>query len=168
MSNIAEKTTFKIRNTKLQIPIVTLFTNDSVKLTKQLNDEFKRSISWNEYKTKTGSRNLDDNNLARFCLDDSFHGVKRFFFFAFGSTNTDVNKVERNSHRKYSIPRVNITTYNMFPDGRNVYDQPNNDQIKKYDEIRKIAARQGDVYLTGCLLDYQYFKDQLIAVDSSN
>ena len=81
MSNIAEKTTFKIRNTKLQIPIVTLFTNDSVKLTKQLNDEFKRSISWNEYKTKTGSRNLDDNNLARFCLDDSFHGVKRFFFF---------------------------------------------------------------------------------------
>ena len=68
MSNIAEKTTFKIRNTKLQIPIVTLFTNDSVKLTKQLNDEFKRSISWNEYKTKTGSRNLDDNNLARFCL----------------------------------------------------------------------------------------------------
>ena len=56
----------------------------------------------------------------------------------------------------------------MFPDGRNVYDQPNNDQIKEYDEIRKIAARQGDVYLTGCLLDYQYFKDQLIAVDYSN
>ena len=56
----------------------------------------------------------------------------------------------------------------MFTDGRNVYDQPNNDQIKKYDEIRKIAARQGDGYTTGCLLDYQYFKDQLIAVDSSN
>ena len=82
--------------------------------------------------------------------------------------SNDVNKVERNSHKKYSIPRINITTYNMFTDGRNVYDQPNNDQIKKYDEIRKIAARQGDGYTTGCLLDYKYFKDQLIAVDLSN
>ena len=35
---------------------------------------------------------------------------------------------------------------------------------KKYDEIRKIATWQRD-YTTGCLLDYQYFKDhyQLIA-----
>ena len=46
------------------------------------------------------------------------------------------------------------------------YDQPINDQIKKYDEIRNIATGKGDHY-TGCLLDYQYFKDhyQLIAVD---
>ena len=49
------------------------------------------------------------------------------------------------------------------------YDQPINDQIKKYDEIRKIATGKGDDYTTGCLLDYQYFKDQyqLIAVDLS-
>ena len=41
--------------------------------------------------------------------------------------------------------------------------------IKKYDEIRKIATGEGDDYTTGCLLDYQYFKDhyQLIAVDLS-
>ena len=40
---------------------------------------------------------------------------------------------------------------------------------KKYDEIRKIATGKGDDYTTGCLLDYQYFKDhyQLIAVDLS-
>ena len=44
-----------------------------------------------------------------------------------------------------------------------------NDQIKKYDEIRKIAVGKGDDYTTSCLLDYQYFKDhyQLIAVDLS-
>ena len=40
---------------------------------------------------------------------------------------------------------------------RNFYDQPINDQIKKYDEIRKIATVKGDDDLTGCLLDYQYF-----------
>ena len=55
-------------------------------------------------------------------------------------------------------------------DGRNFGDQPINDQIKKYEEIRKSSKRQGDDYKTiGCLLDYQYFKNhfQLIAVDLS-
>ena len=39
----------------------------------------------------------------------------------------------------------------------------------KYDEIKKTATGKGDDYTTGCLLDYQYFKDhyQLIAVDLS-
>ena len=41
--------------------------------------------------------------------------------------------------------------------------------VKQYDEIRKTATGQGDDYTTGCLLDYQYFKDHynLIAVDLS-
>ena len=41
--------------------------------------------------------------------------------------------------------------------------------IKQYKEIRKIETGQGDDYATGCLLDYQYFKDHynLIAVDLS-
>ena len=45
----------------------------------------------------------------------------------------------------------------------------NGDQIKKYEEIRKIATGQRVYYTTGCLLDYQYFKDhyRLIAVDLS-
>ena len=64
---------------------------------------------------------------------------------------------------------MNITNYNVLIDGRNLYDQPIEDQIKKYDETRKIATGQRDGYTTGCFLDYQYFKDhyQLIAVDLS-
>ena len=54
---------------------------------------------------------------------------------------------------------MNITNYNILIEGRNFYDQPINDQIKKYGEIRKIVTGQGDDYTTGCLLDYQYFKD---------
>ena len=83
--------------------------------------------------------------------------------------NNTANKVKRNSDRKYFLPRVNITNYNVLIDGRNFYDQPINDLIKQYDEIRKIATRQGDDYTTGCLLDYQYFKDHynLIAIDLS-
>ena len=49
------------------------------------------------------------------------------------------------------------------------WKSPINDQIKKYDEIRKVATGKGDNYTTGCLLYYQYLKDyyQLIAVDLS-
>ena len=91
------------------------------------------------------------------------------FVFAFDNTNNDANRVQIDSHRKYFLSRVSITNYNVLIGGRNFYDQPINDQIKKYDEIRKIATGKGDDYTTGCLLDYQYFKDhyQLIAVDLS-
>ena len=54
-------------------------------------------------------------------------------------------------------------------DGRNFYDQPINDIIKQYDEVRKVSTEYGDDYAAGCLLDYTYFKDnyRLIAVDFS-
>ena len=57
----------------------------------------------------------------------------------------------------------------MLIDGRNFYEQPINDLVKQQDEIRKIATGQGDDYTTGCLLDYQYFKNHynLIAIDLS-
>ena len=52
-------------------------------------------------------------------------------------------------------------------DGRNFYDQPINDLIKQYDEVRKTSIGQDDYDTTGCLLDYAYFKDsyKLIVVD---
>ena len=54
-------------------------------------------------------------------------------------------------------------------DGKNFYDQPINDLIKQYDEVRKVSTGQGDDYTTECLLDYAYFKDnyKLIVVDLS-
>ena len=83
--------------------------------------------------------------------------------------NNTNNRVERNSHTKYFLPRVYKSNYNELMDGRNFSDQPINDLIKQYDEIRKTATGQGEDYTTGCLLDYQYFKDlyQLIAFNLS-
>ena len=51
-SNIAGATTFKITDTKLHVPTVTLSTKDNANLAKQLNEGFKRPVYWNEYKTK--------------------------------------------------------------------------------------------------------------------
>ena len=43
-------------------------------------------------------------------------------------------------------------------DGRNIYDQPINDLIKQYDEVRKVSTGNGDDCTTGYLLDYVCFK----------
>ena len=166
MSTIAD-TTFKITNTKLYPPIVTLSSKDNVKLVKLLEEGFKRPVYWNKYQTKIDIRNLDNNNLTRSSLDASFQGVRRLFVLAFGNTDNGAKKVERNSHKKYFLPRV--STYNALIDWRNFYDQPITDLVKQYEEIRKTATGQGDDYTTGFLLDYQYLKDHynLIAVDLS-
>ena len=83
--------------------------------------------------------------------------------------NLAANQVIRNGYRKYFVSRVDISSYNVLIDGRNFYDQPINDSIRKYHEIRKIATGKEDNYATGFLLDYDFFKKnyQLIAVDLS-
>ena len=79
------------------------------------------------------------------------------------------DQVSIDSFKKYFLPRVKIENYNIEIDGRNFYDQPINDSIKQYDEIRKISTGQGDDYTTGCLLDFAYFEKnyRLIAADLS-
>ena len=163
------ETTFQITSTKLYVPVVTFSTKDNENLTKQLDEGFRRSVCWNKYKSKIETKTADDNNVIRFPLDVSFRGVNRLFVHAFGNTENGNKRVERDSHIKYFLPKVDVTNYNGSIDGRNFYDQPINDQIKKYDEIRKNATGKGDNFTTGCLLDYQNFKDhyQLIAVDLS-
>ena len=43
--------------------------------------------------------------------------------------------------------------------GKNVFDQPAKNNKVTYENIRKIATGQGDDSITGCLLDYIYFKN---------
>ena len=173
---------FMITDTKLYVPVVTLSTKDNTKLTKQLNEGFKRTIYWNQYVSKPFPETPHKKTvITRFAYDAAFQGANRLFVLAFDDTpeneaadapaprNLVANRVIRNSYRKYFVPRVDITSYNVLIDCRNFYDQPINDSVRKYNEIRKVATAKGDNYATGCLLDYDYFKKnyQLIAVDMS-
>ena len=101
-------------------------------------------------------------------LDSSCQGVKRLFVLAYENTANN-NQVSVDSYKKYFLPKVKIENYNTEIDGRNFYDQPINDSIKQYNEIRKISTGQGDDYTTGCLLDFAYFEKnyRLIAADLS-
>ena len=96
--------------------------------------------------------------------------MNRLFVLAYDNRENGNNRVERNSHQKYSLPRINITKYNVLIDGRKFYDQSIFDQTRKYDALRTITIVKGENYTVGYLLDYKYFKYhyQVICYDLSN
>ena len=168
----ANKAIFKITDANLYVPVVTLSIEGNSKLRKLLNEGFKRPIYWNEYKVTPNKiveiADTNDVKHIRELLDSSHQGVKRLFVLAYNNTAGN-DQVSVDSYKKYFLPRVKVDNYNIVIDGRNFYDQPINDSIKKYDEVRKISTGQGDDYTTGCLLDFSYFENnhRIIAVDLS-
>ena len=169
----ATTATFKITDVKLvYVPIASLSVEDNSKLTKLLSEGFKRPIHWNEYKVTPNKiveiADANDKKYIRELLDLSCQGVNRLFVLAYNNTEGN-NQVSVDSYKKYFLPRVKINKYNIEIDGRNFYDQPINDSIKQYDEVRKISTGKGDDYTAGCLLDFAYFEKnyRIIAVDLS-
>ena len=172
VANPGTAATFKITVAKLYVPVVTLSTKDSVKLSKLLSEGFKRPVYWNKYKVIDNKIiEITDDNAAkhvRELLDSSSEGVRKLFILVYNIAVGD-NQVSVDSHQKYLLPRVKIENYNIEIDGRNFYDQPVNDSIKQYDKVRKISTGQGDDCATGCLSDFGYFEKnyRLIAADLS-
>ena len=163
---------FKITDVKLHVLVVNLSTEDSANLTKKLNKGFKRSVYWNSYERKPAKEIEKEKNLFE-VLNASFQGVKRLFVLAYYiaapvNNNPADNTAGIKNNKKYFLPRGEIKNYNLLTDGRNFYDQSIND-IKQYDEVRKVSTGYGDDYTNGCLLDYAYFKDhyRITAVDLS-
>ena len=157
---------------KITDAIVTLSVEDNSKLIEPLNKGFERPIHWNEYKVTPNKiaeiAAINEEKYIRELRDSSCQGVNRLFVLAYDNTAGN-NQFSVDSYKKYFLPRVKIDNYNIEIDGRNFYDQPINDSIKQYDEIRKLSTGQGDDYTTCCLLDFAYFKNnyRLIAADLS-
>ena len=127
---------------------------------KQLESGFERTIIWNKYQSKVTEQ--AQNRYLDYLTDPSFQGVDRLFVLLFE------NRTYRTVHTIYYVPKVE-KKYNAIIDGRNFFDQPIKNDLKTYDNIRKIATGQGDDYTAGCFLDYPYFKEnyKLIAIDLS-
>ena len=59
LSNVADNTKFQLTDTKLYVPVVTLSANNNINFTKQLNEGFKQTVYWNEYKSKSKEYNAN-------------------------------------------------------------------------------------------------------------
>ena len=64
------------------------------------------------------------------------------------------------------LPKVEIKDHNVMID-QIFFDQPVKNDLRIYDNVRKITIGRGDYYTTTWLLDYPYFKEnyKLIEID---
>ena len=125
---------FTITDAKLYVPIVTLSIEDDAKLSKQLSEGFKRSVYWNKYQI-VPNKTYNENQYIRELLNASYQGVKRLFVLTYRNSADNIDTAD--SHRRYFLSRVKIENYSIEIDERKFYDQPINDLIKQYGEVKK-------------------------------
>ena len=92
--------TFKIKDTKLYVPVVTVSTENDNTLLELLKTGFKRIIKWNKYRSEMSKGNKT-NNLT-YLIDPTFTKAYRLFVLSFE------NEDDRTSFSKYSAPSVEI------------------------------------------------------------
>ena len=73
--------TFKIKDRKLYVPVVTLPTKDDNKLLQQLKAWFKRAIKWNKYRSEMTTQ-TKTNNL-NYLINPTFNKVNRLVVLSF-------------------------------------------------------------------------------------
>ena len=75
--NNATGATFKIKETKMYAPVVTLSGQNDNKFLEQLKTGFKRTITWNKYRSEMS--NQTRNNNLNHLIDPIFTNVNRLF-----------------------------------------------------------------------------------------
>ena len=113
ISSPTGETKFATTETKLYVPVVTLSIEDNVKLLQQLKSNFKRKITWNEYKSSIKTFSL--NRYLNYLINPSFQVVNILFVLSFENEN------DRRSHSTYYLPKVEIKYHNVIIDGRNLF-----------------------------------------------
>ena len=81
-----ERTTFKITDTKLYVPLVTLSTENDKKLFEQLRTGLKRTMKWNQYSSEM--TNQTKNNNLNYMIDPTFTKVNRLSVLSFENETT--------------------------------------------------------------------------------
>ena len=154
-----ESATFKTKDSKLYVPVVTLSAEIDNKLLGQLKPGFKRTIKWKKYRSEM-SNQTKSNNL-NYLIDPTFTNVNRLLVLTFE------NEDDRTSFSKYYLPKVEIKDFNVLIDGKPFFEIPIKNKEEAYEAI--IEMSKNNDYTTVNLLDYEYFKDhyKLIAIDLS-
>ena len=106
ITNSTGKGKFKITEAKLYIPVVTLPTQDNMKLLQQQKSNFKRKMNWNKYESSV--KTFAQNRYLNYLINPSFQGVDRLFVLPFE------NEDDRISHSTQYLPKVEIKDYNIM------------------------------------------------------
>ena len=125
-----ENAAFKITDTKLYVPVVTLSKENDIKLLEQLKTVFKRITKWNKYRSQMSIQ--PQNNNLNYLIDPTFTSANRLFVLSFPRNNsTD----RRYSYSNYYVPKVKISDFNVLIDGKSFFDLSIKNEEKAYEKM---------------------------------
>ena len=107
------KTTFKITDTKLYVPVVTSSTKDDNNFLEQLKSGFKRTIKFS--KNRSEMTNQTKTNHLDHLIDPTFTKVNRLFVLLFE------NEEDQISLAKYYVTKVEIKDFDVLIDGKKFF-----------------------------------------------
>ena len=128
--------------------VVTLSTDDEIKLLTNLKSGFTREVIWNKYKSQMSTEAI--NNNLNILIDPTFTNVNRLFVLAYQTAD------ERQSFSQFYLPKVMVKDFNVIIDKLAFFDLPIKTEEEAYEKI--IDSSRNNEYTTGNLLDYDYFK----------
>ena len=99
------------------------------------------------------------NNNLNILIDPTFTNVNRLFVLAYQTAD------DGQSFSQFYLPKVMVKDFNVIIDKLAFFDLPIKTEEEAYEKIIDIS--RNNEYITGNLLDYDYFKNyyKLIAID---
>ena len=110
---------FKITDTKLYVPLVSLSKENDIKFSEQLKSGFKRTIKWNKYRSQMTIQ--PQNNNLDYLIDPAFTNANRLFVLSF-SRNNEGDRTDSFLHDY--VPNIEIKDFNVLIDEKSFFDLP--------------------------------------------
>ena len=129
--NNATSASFKTKDTKLYVPVVTLSAKNDNKILEQLKTGFKRTIAWNKDRSEMSSQTK--NNNVNYLIDPTFTKVNRLFVLSFE------NEEDITSSSKYFLPKAEIKDFTVLVDGKPFFEIPVKIKKKYINKLLKLA-----------------------------
>ena len=98
-----------ITSTKPYVSVVTLSVNDNIKFLENIKQGFKRTISWNKYRSEITTQ--PNNSNLDYLIDPTLWNINRLLLLSFKFGKNDPT---RNSLVKYYIPLAEIKDFNAL------------------------------------------------------
>ena len=141
---------FKKNNPKLYVPVVTLSINDNIKFVENIKLEFRRTVSWNNYKSEITTQSI--NNNLDYMIDATFRTSNTLLILSFKNSDDDPTI---KSFDEYYMPLVKIKDFNALIDNQPFFGYPGKNKQKLYEKLVEMS-RNND-FSTGNLLGNKHY-----------
>ena len=117
---------------KLFVPVATLSINDNIKFLENIKQGFKKTISWNKYRseiiTDPKSKNLD------YLIDLTFRNITRLFALSF-------NDPKKDSFNKYYMPLEEIKDFDALIDNKPFFEESVKNKQEAYEKLIEMSKK---------------------------